>query len=166
MVEDIFLLQHRVFRPFHIAAENTFTINDRAIDPRAEADRYDDIVSKGIAVAILGIGPGGHIGFNESGTPFGFRTHLAALSPETVYRDQVERGQKTPKTALTQGIANILEATEVVLTAYGHEKGKYLQPSLYTDISEKNPASALRFIGDKVSLFIDGDAAQALTSRS
>ena len=113
------------------------------------------MVSKGVSLAILGIGPGGHIGFNERNTPFNSRTHLAQLSNETIYRDQIERKQNTPDKALTQGIGTILEAESILMIAYGRNKGVYLNNALYREINPVSPASALRLVGSKVSIIID-----------
>lgn len=160
----VHFLDEYAFGPLHIPAENTHTLDGEAADGEQEARRYDALVSRGIAVAILGIGPGGHIGFNERNTPFDGRTHLALLSDETVHRDVVERGQKSPNRALTQGIATILEAQQLIMIAYGEKKGEYLQEALYGDISPVCPASALRLVGEKVSVFIDESAASRLRS--
>lgn len=147
-------LRERAQRPLGIPDANACYLNGLAQSPDEEAVRYDQLVTN-VTLAILGIGPGGHIGFNERNTLFGTRTHLAHLSEETVYRDQVERGQDTPKTALTQGIANILAAQNIILVAFGPTKGRYLREALYGPIADNCPASALRLVGDKVRVYID-----------
>jgi len=158
-------LQEYVFNPFKISPENCFTINGAANDADAEAARYNKLLNKyPIDLAILGIGPGSHIGFNESGTPFSKKTHLVTLSKETVARDQVERQQNTPTQAITQGIANILAAKKILLIAYGAEKGDYLEPAINGKISPQCPASALRLNGEKVTILIDQSAASRLST--
>jgi len=157
-------LQQYVFSPFKISPKNCFAMNGIADDADAEAARYNDLLSKyPVDLAILGIGPGSHIGFNEGGTPFNKETHLVALSKETVARDQVERQQNTPTQAITQGIANILAAKEILLIAYGAEKGDYLEPAINGKISPECPASALRLSGEKVTILIDKSAANQLS---
>lgn len=156
-----FLHEH-VFEPLRIPVENVNVFNGQAEDPNLEAKRYDELLNIGVAVALLGIGPGAHIGFNERNTSFDSRTHLADLSAETVYRDRVERGQNSPDQALTQGIATILEAELLLLVAYGETKGEYLHEALYGEISPEVPASAIRLVGEKVSIVIDESAASKL----
>ncbi|MDP3918099.1 MAG: glucosamine-6-phosphate deaminase [Candidatus Woesebacteria bacterium] len=156
-------LRDNIFKPLHIPQRNIFTLNGLATNPVDEANRYDELVTKHkIGLAILGIGPGGHIGFNEAGTSFNSRTHLQVLSEETYKRDTIERGQDTPKTALTQGISTILEADRIVLVAYGRYKGQILRKALFEDISTDCPASALRLQGHKVSIFVDKEAASEI----
>lgn len=149
-----------VFGPFKIKKTNIFILNGLVKNPKLEADRYNLLLKKSpVDLAILGIGPGSHIGFNEQRTPFDTQTHLAKLSKETIFRDQKERGQDTPTTALTQGIGNILSAKKIILVAYGENKGEYLKPALWEKINSQYPASALRLQGQKVIIFIDQAAA-------
>lgn len=160
-------LKELVFDPLQIAEENRFTMNGLTLDPEAEAERYNGLLKRQpINLAILGIGPGSHIGFNERGTLFERETHLARLSSETIIRDQEERGQNTPESALTQGITNILAAEQILLVAYGSQKGEYLKPALYGPITPQVPASALRLEGEKIHLFIDHEAAVHLWTSS
>ncbi|MCL4382359.1 MAG: glucosamine-6-phosphate deaminase [Patescibacteria group bacterium] len=161
-------LRQRVFGPLQIAMANE--LNGLAPDPEAEVRRYDGLLSAQlIDLAILGIGPwsdtrqsGCHIALNESGTPFSTRTHVAELNEVTVSRDRQERGQDTPSRALTQGIANILEAKQIYLIAYGENKGMSLREALYGEVGVRRPASALRVQGHKVKMFIDRAAASQL----
>ncbi len=151
-------LNNYVFGPLKINPDNIHTLNGIAEDPHIEAKRYDDLVSKRISLALLGIDPRGHIGFNERNTPFDSRTHLALLSNETLHRDIVERSQDTPNQALTQGIGTILEASQILLIAYGIGKSSYIREALINHISEFCPASALRLVGKKVTVLVDEKA--------
>lgn len=165
-------LRERVFGPLGI--EQAHELNGLAADPNVEAQRYDSLLSAQlIDLAILGIGPwscesqtGCHIAFNESGTPFDSRTHVAQLNRVTLERDRKQRGQDTPDRALTQGIANILEARRILLIAYGENKGLSLREALYNEVGVQRPASALRKEGYKVKIFIDEAAASQLRNSS
>lgn len=154
-------LRKRVFEPFKVGIANE--INGNSLDPKTETSRYNSLLhEQPIDLAILGIGPGGHIGFNERGTAFDEETHLTNLSEETVRRDQIERGQNSPKQAITQGIANILQAEQILVVAYGEEKGIWLHEALYGNVSTECPASSLRLSGRKVTVLIDELAASQL----
>lgn len=154
-------LRKRVFGPLRIPADNIHEIDGSAVDLQEEARLYDEALKRGVDLAILGIGPGGHIGFNERGTPFDSRTHVANLAQDTIERDH-ERGEYVSDKALTQGIETILEADQIILVAYGEEKGRYLAEALYGEISENCPASALREVGHKVTIFVDQEAANVI----
>lgn len=156
-------LRQRVFAPLEIKTEHIFELRGDNSDPQTTAKEYDTLITKkGIDLAILGIGPGCHIGFNERGTSFTSRTHVADLSKGTIERDHKDRQQETPSQALTQGIGTILESGEIILIAYGKEKGRYLKEMLDGPVTENCPASALRTVPQKVKLFIDESAAAAI----
>lgn len=155
-------LRDNFFDPLGIPDINRQEINGAALYPRVEAYRYDQLLKKvGIDLAILGIGPGCHVGFNERGTPFTQRVSLVNLSEETVARDK-SRGQNSPRKAITQGPANIMEAKKIMLVAYGEQKGAWLAEALYGPITPECPASVLRTQGNKVTIFIDSAAAAGM----
>ena len=151
-------LNKRVFKPFQIKPENIHVLDGNDPNYQKTCDNYNKWLKGGVDLCILGIGPGSHIGFNESGTAFDSVTHLVELSPETVYRDQIERGQNSPPRAISQGIANILEAKKIILSAFGSNNIETIYNAFFKKISRKYPASALRKVGGKVSVIIDKQA--------
>jgi glucosamine-6-phosphate deaminase len=165
-----FLYDH-VVRPLDI--QTVHTIDGTASDASFEADRFNaKLNSLPVTLTILGIGPwsessgtGCHIAFNESGTPFDSQTHVAKLDSTTVYRDRKERGLHTPATAITQGIQNITDSGQILVVAYGKEKGTVLARALYGQISPAVPASALRLVGNKVTVVIDDEAGSVVKKK-
>ncbi len=156
-------LHDYVFTPLKIPTDNLNLLNGVAIDPHSEAERYEKLLQeKPVDLAILGIGPGGHIGFNESGTPFDSMTQYAPLSTETIARDRQERGQNSPTHALTQGIGSILRSHQIILIAYGESKGEILHKAINEAITIDCPASALQTVTEKTSYFIDTAAASQI----
>lgn len=153
-----------------VPPDHIYELNGETLDPEEEVLRYGGIVhAQPSDLMILGIGPwdkesqtGGHIGFNEPGTPFTFSTHVAQLYPLTINRDRIQRQQRTPDRALTQGIADILAARDIMVVAYGKNKGLALAHALYDPISVNVPASALRLVGERVRMYIDQAAASVL----
>lgn len=152
-------LKTYLFNPLGLTQHQCFFIKGMAPDPEKEAARYDALLSQFPRdLTHLGLGPGGHIGYNEQGTRFDARVHFQKLSAETVHRDHIERKQNSPETAITQGIANILESKEITLAAFGEKNGRMFKDVLYGPISPSCPATALRTVGSKVTLYTDQDA--------
>lgn len=89
---------------------------------------------------------------------------VANFSEATLYRDRVEREQATPDRAITQGIGNILGSRQILLVAFGAKKGEWLRRALYGEIGPECPASALRLVGDRVTMVIDEAAAKVITT--
>lgn len=152
-------LRTRLFDPLHIPEENRHEINGMAANPDVEAARYNEVIKKQpIDLVILGIGPNGHIAFNEPHTPFDSETHVTNLSGDTIVRDQ-ERGQRVLTKAYTTGIANILRAKHILIIGYGEEKGKEFDKAFNKNISIECPASALQKVSSRVTAIMDAPAA-------
>ena len=117
-----------------------------APDPAVECSRYERAIRSagGVGMAFLGLGSNGHIAFNEPGTPFDTRTHVAALSESTRKANaQFFLDQRVPTHAITMGIATILEAKSIVLLASGEKKRQAVARLCSSEQSVKFPASAL-----------------------
>jgi glucosamine-6-phosphate deaminase len=111
---------------------------------------------------VLGIGVNGHIGFNEPGSPFNSRTRPVRLTEATraANKHSFPAGETVPESAITMGIATILDAREILLVATGSAKAAALAAALHGPQSPQCPASALRR-HPMVTVVCDGAAAAA-----
>jgi glucosamine-6-phosphate deaminase len=76
-----------------------------------------------------GIGPDGHIAFNEPGSSLTSRTRIKSLTTDTIIANSrfFENDIKqVPKTALTVGVGTIMDAQEVMILVNGHHKSRAL----------------------------------------
>jgi glucosamine-6-phosphate deaminase len=115
-------------------------------------------------VQLLGIGRNGHLAFNEPGTDWGLGTHVVTLDERTRADNArfFDSAGDVPRSAVTQGIATILRARELVLLAQGVAKAEALRAALEDEPSEAVPASAIQR-HPRVTVFADRDAAALLT---
>ncbi len=160
-------LQEHVWGPLGLTPEN---VHEIPADPGADGDKvakeYEALLAKqDIDLVLHPIGCGGHMGFNEKGTPFTSVTHVAALSPETVYRDQVERGQTSPDCAITQGIATISRAKHIIFIDFDPKYQEDMAVALYGEISENNPSSCLRSVGKNVDVILTQEVYDHIAQR-
>ncbi len=158
-----FMTQH-LFSRVNVRPENCHIPDGTAPDLDAECARYERLIREagGIDLAILGIGHNGHIGFNEPGTSFDTRTHVAQVTPETRTSNRwTFATDDVPRRAITVGIATILDAREIVLMATGADKAEVLARALNGDIDPSVPASALH-LHERVRVVADAAAAQLL----
>lgn len=158
-----FMAEHLISR-VNLKPEHCHIPNSLAPDPVVECARYEQLIREagGIDLAILGIGHNGHIGFNEPGTPFTARTHVARVTPETRESNRWSfPTEDVPTLALTVGIATILDARRIVLLATGADKAEMLARALHGPVGPAVPASALRLHPD-VRIVADAAAARLL----
>lgn len=119
----------------------------------------------GIDYQILGIGGNGHIGFNESGSLPNSKTRLVTLDHITrVAASKDFQGlYNTPKTAITIGIKQILQAKKVVLLAWGEGKANIINKAVEGPITKQVPASYLQ--DHPNSVFVTDKGASSLLTR-
>jgi len=113
----------------------------------AAAAAYERVVRElSVDLQILGIGRNGHIGFNEPGTPFTSSTRVVTLTAQTRRDNAGGFGsvESVPQRAVTQGIATIAAAAQIVVLAFGHAKAPAVAAMLHGAVASSCPASALR----------------------
>jgi len=118
----------------------------------------------GIDLQILGIGPNGHIAFNEQGSSFASRTRLVVLDKSTIAANAPffnNRLEDVPKRAITMGIGTILETRHAVLLATGPYKAGAIARAIEGPITASCPASAFQ-LHPKATFIIDEGAARRL----
>jgi glucosamine-6-phosphate deaminase len=119
----------------------------------------------GLDLAVLGLGPNGHIGYNEPGSPLASRTRVVELTPESIrqaaayWSDPVQ----VPNLAITLGVGTLLEADRIVLIVSGPAKAQILRRALEEPASSDVPASWLRHAGQRLQVIVDQDAAKELS---
>jgi glucosamine-6-phosphate deaminase len=106
----------------------------------------------GIDLQILGIGRNGHIAFNEPGSRLDSRTRVVQLA---------EPAPDFAKTAITMGIATILESRQILLLASGASKAEILSQAISGPVSDALPASALQLHAN-VTLMAEASSAAHL----
>ncbi|MFC5410331.1 glucosamine-6-phosphate deaminase [Larkinella bovis] len=118
----------------------------------------------GLDFQLLGIGGNGHIGFNEPGSLINSHTRLMMLDHSTRAAAAGDFGSlaKTPKKAITMGVAPILSAKRIVLLAWGERKAPVIRAALEGTVTEQVPASYLQTHPNALFV-IDQAAASDLT---
>jgi len=131
-------------------------------DAAAECARYDAVIRSvgGIDLQLLGIGPDGHIGFNEPGAAFELGTHRVTLAESTIDANQrfFASRDEVPRHAYTMGIKTIMQARKVLLVANGKGKAEIIRRAFFGAVTPEVPASILQMhpdftlVGDEEAL--------------
>ncbi len=122
----------------------------------------------GLDLAILGLGPNGHIAYNEPGSTADSRTRVVSLTPGSVTQAAAywQGAVDIPDTAVTIGVGTLLEAKQIVLLVSGAAKADMLRRTLEDPVSAEVPASWLRQAGARLHVVADEAAASQLRIES
>ena len=129
--------------------ENVHILNGNASDLEAECARYEEEIRRfgGVELFVGGIGPDGHIAFNEPGSSLSSRTRLKELTTDTIIANSRffdNDVTKVPHTALTVGVGTVMDAREVMVLVSGHQKARALLHVIEKPISHIWTVSALQ----------------------
>jgi len=98
----------------------------------------------GYDLAVLGLGPNGHLGFNEPPAAVDAPTRAIDLAPESLASNAVYWGDEVPRRAATAGMDLIMEARSVLVIVSGVHKQAILSRMLEGEPSPDCPASLLQ----------------------
>jgi glucosamine-6-phosphate deaminase len=138
-----------LFSHVDVKKENVNILNGNAPDLHAECEAYEKKIEDlgGIKLFLGGIGPDGHIAFNEPGSSLNSRTRVKTLTYDTIVANSRFFGgdvNKVPKTALTVGVATVMEAEEVLIIVSGHNKAHAVQHAVEGSVNHMWTISALQ----------------------
>ncbi|MBQ3911258.1 MAG: glucosamine-6-phosphate deaminase [Muribaculaceae bacterium] len=155
------------FNKVDIAPENIHTYSSEATkenvfklckDYETEIDEYG-----GLDLVVCELTKNGGLAFNEAGSTSLSSCRLVSLTGEIRTRiAESYQCEKSPKTAVTLGISNILNARKIISTAWGESSSNAVFNTIEGKITDQYPASFLQ-MHHNVKLVIDLDAASSLT---
>lgn len=138
---------------------------DTAADAGKEARRMEAIVKDlgGIGLLVLGLGPNGHIGFNEPGTTSASPTRVVELTAASLQSNAEYwgRSEVVPRLGITLGMDLLLAAGKTVLLVSGRHKAEVLRQMIREQSSGQFPASYLLQARD-LTIITDRAAASLL----
>ena len=137
------------FSHIDIKKENVNILNGNAEDLEAECANYEARIAAvgGIDLFMGGIGPDGHIAFNEPGSSLTSLTRQKSLTTDTIIANSRffdNDVNKVPKTALTVGVGTVMNAKSVMSICNGHNKARALQQGVEGAVSQMWTITALQ----------------------
>ena len=167
-LKSINQLKERFLDHVDIDPQNIFTL-DGSVAQDAVQDTchlYEKRIKTfgGLDIALLGIGRMGNIAANEPGSGIQSITRLILIGNTS--REEMENSfgtnEQVPPCSLTMGIATLLSAKSVYLTAWGDEKAEIMQKVVEGNITDTLPASFLQ-THPNANVILDLSAASHLT---
>ena len=145
-----YFMYDNLFNHIDIPKKNVNILNGNARDLEKECTDYEKKIIKagGIDLFLGGIGPDGHIAFNEPGSSLASRTRVKTLRYDTIVANSRFFGgdlNKVPKLALTVGVGTVMDAKEVIIIITGLNKARALREVVEGGISHMWTASILQF---------------------
>jgi len=137
------------FSHIDIKPENVHILNGNAPDLIKECEDYEKAIEAagGIDLFMGGVGPDGHLAFNEPGSSLTSKTRIKTLTTDTmIANSRFFDGDmsKVPSQALTVGIGTVMAAKEVLLVCNGHHKARALAQIVCGSVSHMWTASMLQ----------------------
>ncbi|KAF9894198.1 hypothetical protein FE257_007700 [Aspergillus nanangensis] len=143
-----FMYKH-FFSHVDIPPQNINILDGNAPDLAAECAAFEARIARhgGIELFLGGVGPDGHIAFNEPGSSLSSHTRVKTLAYDTILANSRFFGNDVnlvPRMALTVGIQTIMEAREVVIVATGAHKALAVEKGLEGGVNHMWTLSALQ----------------------
>lgn len=137
------------FSHIDIKEQNTNLLDGNAPDLEAECERYENKIKSygGIKLFMGGIGPDGHIAFNEPCSSLSSRTRIKSLTQDTIIANSRffdNDPKKVPATALTVGVGTIMDSQQVLIIVNGHSKARALAHGVEQGVNHQWTISALQ----------------------
>ena len=156
-----YFMNENLFNHIDIDKANTNVPDGLAADPAAMGKAYDEAIKAagGIDLQVLGLGPNGHIAFNEPEDELYVGTHLTGLTDSTIEANSRFFASKAdvPTQAVTMGIGSIMQARKIIVLASGKGKHNVIVKMQDDRITTQCPATLLKVHPDVV-LICDKDA--------
>ena len=147
-----YFMRSNLFDHVNIDQANCNIPNGMNPDAEAECARYDAVVGAlgGTDLQLLGLGPNGHIGFNEPCDEFVSGTNKVELTKATIDANQrfFEKREDVPTFAYTMGIGTIMKAKRVLMVVNGEKKAQAVKDCFFGPIKPQATGSILQLHPD------------------
>lgn len=144
-----YYMWNNFFKHIDINPKNVHILDGNAPNLFAECSNFEEeiLAAGGVELFIGGIGPDGHIAFNEPGSSLVSRTRVKTLARDTLvanarfFDNDVE---KVPKQALTVGVGTVMDAREVMILITGTQKAFALYKAVEEGVNHMWTVSAFQ----------------------
>ena len=147
-------MYENLFNHIDILPENIHLLNgcagDQSIkDLESECAQYEASIRRygGIDLFLGGIGPDGHIAFNEPGSSLSSRTRIKTLAYDTIVANARFWGgdvASVPRMALTVGVGTVMDAREVMILITGLSKAMALHMCIEEGVNHMWTVSSIQ----------------------
>ncbi len=152
-----------------IPAENIVRFNTASTDAKEECARVEQAIANlgGIDLLVLGLGPNGHLGFNEPGSDFESATRVITLSAASIKSSAQYWGKEedVPRQGITLGLKILSAARHTLLLVGGKQKTQIFNSTFQGPVTNSIPATILQQ-QQNLTVIVDKAAAGNISTRS
>ena len=145
-----YFMNDNLFDHINIDKANTYVAKGVG-DVEENLREFNAVLDKAdIAVQVLGVGPDGHLGFNEPGETLYDGAHKEVLDESTIDANQrfFASRDEVPRYAVTMGMGNIMRARKLLMIVSGSKQDAMRKLLLSDKIDPKCPATFMRLHRD------------------
>ena len=147
-----YFMDDNLFDHINIDKANTYVAKGLG-NIEANLREFNAVLDKAdIAVQVLGVGPDGHLGFNEPGDTLYDGAHQETLDESTIDANQrfFASRDEVPRYAVTMGMGNIMRARKLLMIVAGNKQDAMRKLLLSDRIDPHCPATFMRLHRDAV----------------
>ena len=158
-----YFMNVNLFDRINIDKANTFVVKATG-DIEANLKEFNEVLADTDRdVQVLGVGPDGHLGFNEPGDVLYDEAHLETLDDSTIEANKrfFAKKEDVPTTALTMGMGGIMRAKKLLMIVAGHKEDAMKKLLIDGRIDPHCPCTFMRLHRDAV-VIIERDLAKRI----
>lgn len=145
-----YFMNTNLFDHINIDKANTYVAKGTG-DVEANLKEFNEVLDKTeIRVQVLGVGPDGHLGFNEPGATLYDKAHEEVLDDSTIEANKRFFASKedVPTHAVTMGMGNIMRAKALLMIIGGNKEDAATKLLIGDKIDPMCPATFMRMHAD------------------
>ena len=145
-----YFMNDNLFDHINIDKANTYVAKGVG-DVEANLKEFNEVLDKtDIEIQVLGVGPDGHLGFNEPGDTLYDKAHEEVLEDSTIEANKRFFASKedVPTKAVTMGMGNIMRAQALLMIIGGHKPEAASKLLMDDKIDPMCPATFMRMHRD------------------
>lgn len=145
-----YFMNDNLFDHINIDKANTYVAKGTG-DIAANLKEFNEVLDKSdVAIQVLGVGPDGHLGFNEPGATLYDGAHEEVLDDSTIEANKrfFASKEEVPTHAVTMGMGNIMRAQRLLMIIGGNKVEAATKLLIEDKIDPMCPATFMRMHRD------------------
>ena len=145
-----YFMNDNFFNHININKENTYVAKGTG-DVQSNLKEFNALLDRtDIDIQVLGVGPDGHLGFNEPGETLWDGAHEETLDDSTIEANKrfFAKKEDVPTHAVTMGMGNIMRAKRLLMIISGNKQEAATRLLIDNRIDPKCPCTFLRLHRD------------------